>query len=146
MKAIEYLREENYKDLSSEQRRFVAIQLIKDVSDYAMVHNVSPDEAYEVCLRDSIWSDVEFAQHDIIVKGNVNSMCNLSQVVYEEGMEKGRLEGLKKGLEKGEKAIIKLITSGRMIVEEGAEAFDISVEEMQEKVRKYGLQAKAVEL
>lgn len=67
MKVIEYLKEENYKDLSSEQRRFVAIQLMKDVSDYAMVHNVSSDEAYEICSRDSTWSDLAFGQCDMVM-------------------------------------------------------------------------------
>lgn len=63
MKAIEYLKEENYKDLSSGQRRFVACQIMKDVGDYAMKHSVSLDEAYEMCARGSIWSEWEDEQY-----------------------------------------------------------------------------------
>ena len=63
------------------------------------------------------------------MEGKVNSMCNLSEIVYEEGMEKG--------MEKGRLDMIReLIASGRMTLGEGAEIFGISVEEMKEKVEK----------
>ena len=117
MKVIEYLKEENYKDLSSEQRRLVAIQLIKDVSDYAMVHNISSDEAYEICSRDSIWSDLEFRQ------------CGTDMGVTVNG-----------GNTAMEKAIIELVISGDLTPEKGASKLGISTEEMEVKLARGTLQ------
>lgn len=63
------------------------------------------------------------------MEGKVNSMCNLSEIVYEEGMEKG----LEKGMEK---AIIELVLSEDITLEKGAIKLGISAEEMKEKVEK----------
>lgn len=59
MKMFEYMRKDNFKELSLDQQRFVAARIMKDVNDYAAEHNISPEKAYEMYLYGLIGSDRE---------------------------------------------------------------------------------------
>lgn len=59
MKMFEYMRKGNFKELSPEQQRFLAIRIMKDVNDYAVEHNISPEKAYEMYSLGLIGSDRE---------------------------------------------------------------------------------------
>ena len=59
MKMFEYMRKDNFKELSPDQQRFVAARIMKDVNTYAVEHNISPEKAYEMYSFGLIGSDRE---------------------------------------------------------------------------------------
>ena len=67
-------------------------------------------------------------------ESEVDDMCNLSQGVAEEamqkGLEQGRQEGIEQGLQQGRiHALIELVNDRVLTIEKAAEKADMSVEE-----------------
>ena len=77
-------------------------------------------------------------------ESEVNDMCNLSQGVAEEamqkGIEKGRQEGIQKGIEQGLQqgrihALIELVNDGVLTIEKATEKAGMSVEEFRNAMK-----------
>ena len=77
-------------------------------------------------------------------ESEVDDMCNLSQGVAEEamqkGIEKGRQEGIQKGIEQGLQqgrihALIELVNDGVLTIEKAAEKAGMSVEEFRNAMK-----------
>ena len=77
-------------------------------------------------------------------ESEVDDMCNLSQGVAEEamqkGIEKGRQEGIQKGIEQGLQqgrihALIELVNDGVLTIEKATEKAGMSVEEFRNAMK-----------
>ena len=63
-------------------------------------------------------------------ESEVDDMCNLSQGVAEEAMQKGLEQGRQEGIEQGRTyALIELVNDGVLTIEKAAEKASMSVEE-----------------
>ena len=73
-------------------------------------------------------------------ESEVDDMCNLSQGVAEEamqkGLERGRQEGIEQGLQQGRiHALIELVNEGVLTIEKAAEKARMSVEEFKNAMK-----------
>ena len=78
-------------------------------------------------------------------ESEVDDMCNLSQGVAEEamqkGLEQGRQEGIEQGLQQGRiHALIELVNDGVLTIEKAAEKARMSVEEFRNAMEKANTQ------
>ena len=65
------------------------------------------------------------------MKGVWQDMCNLSDLIEEQAIERGMAKGMAKGIEKGQYITLrKLVHSGKLTIEDAAATADISVEEL----------------
>ena len=74
-------------------------------------------------------------------ESEVDDMCNLSQGVAEEAMQKGIEKGIQKGIQKGIEqgrihALIELVNDGVLTIEKAAEKASMSVEEFGNAMKK----------
>ena len=80
-------------------------------------------------------------------ESEVDDMCNLSQGVAEEamqkGLEQGRQEGIEQGLQQGRiHALIELVNDRVLTIEKAAEKADMSVEEFRNEMKNANAQSR----
>ncbi len=69
-------------------------------------------------------------------ESEVDDMCNLSQGVAEEAMQKGLEQGRQEGIEQGRTyALIELVNDGVLTIEKAAEKASMSVEEFRNAMK-----------
>ena len=69
-------------------------------------------------------------------ESEVDDMCNLSQGVAEEAMQKGLEQGRQEGIEQGRTyALIELVNDGVLTIEKAAEKAGMSVEEFKNAMK-----------
>ncbi len=69
-------------------------------------------------------------------ESEVDDMCNLSQGVAEEAMQKGIEKGIQKGIEQGRiHAFIELVNDGVLTIEKAAEKARMPVEEFRNAMK-----------
>ena len=80
-------------------------------------------------------------------ESEVDDMCNLSQGIAEEamqkGLEQGRQEGIEQGLQQGRiHALIELVNDRVLTIEKAAEKADMSVEEFRNEMKNANAQSR----
>ena len=80
-------------------------------------------------------------------ESEVDDMCNLSQGVAEEamqkGLEQGRQEGIEQGLQQGRiHALIELVNDRVLTIEKAAEKAGMSVEEFRNEMKNANAQSR----
>ena len=76
-------------------------------------------------------------------ESEVDDMCNLSQGVAEEAMQKGIEKGIQKGIEQGRiHALIELVNDGVLTIEKAADKAGMSVEEFRDAMKSANAQSR----
>ena len=76
-------------------------------------------------------------------ESEVDDMCNLSQGVAEEAMQKGIEKGIQKGIEQGRiHALIELVNDGVLTIEKAADKAGMSVEEFRDAMKSANTQSR----
>ena len=86
-----------------------------------MLSAVTGDRRYENILLDG--------------KGKVSNMCEVAERLEQQGREEGRKEGREEGREM---LVYELVRNQTITLQQGADALNISVEELEEKMKKAG--------
>lgn len=88
---------------------------------------MSPEEK-ERRLRD------EYAfEAGMRVKGEWNTMCNLSDLIEERGIARGIEQGIEQGIESGQLMMLhKLVDSGKLSMDDAAATMSMTIEELEE--------------
>ena len=91
--------------------------------------------------------DIIGKEYDIPLEENfrkdMSTMCNLSQGVAEEAMQKGLEQGRQEGIEQGRTyALIELVNDGVLTIEKAAEKAGMSVKEFKNAMKSANTQSR----
>ena len=104
--------------------------------------NYRPDDESEIRHVDAVLKMLSAVTGDIRYenilsdgKGPVKNMCEVAERLEQQGREEGRKEGREEGREM---LVYELVRNQTITLQQGADALNISVEELEEKMKKAG--------